>query len=67
MNELRLKDYEKYRQDIHTNHKKEYTTLEVELILSNMSLADLSVVLCRTAKAIAEARKKFKRRLLNEK
>lgn len=66
MNELRLKDYEKYRHDIHTNHKKEYTTLEVELILSNMSLADLSVVLGRTAKAIAEARKKFKRRLLNE-
>ncbi|MCQ9627536.1 site-specific DNA-methyltransferase [Cetobacterium somerae] len=26
MNELRLKDYEKYRHDIHTNHKKEYTT-----------------------------------------
>ncbi|MGL5658155.1 MAG: hypothetical protein ACRDDK_03650 [Cetobacterium sp.] len=67
MNELRLKDYEKYREDIHFNHKKEYTTLEVELILSDMSLADLSVVLGRTAKAIAEARKNFKRRLLNEK
>lgn len=67
MNELKLKDYEKYRQDIHINHKKEYTTLEVELILSDMSLSDLSVALGRTAKAIAEARKKFKRRLLNEK
>ena len=67
MNELKLKDYEKHRQDIHINHKKEYTTLEVELILSDMSLADLSIVLGRTAKAIAEARKNFKRRLLNEK
>lgn len=67
MNELRLKDYEKYRKDIHFNHKKEYTTFEVELILSDMSLADLSAVLGRTAKAIAEARKNFKRRLLNEK
>lgn len=67
MNELRLKDYEKYRKDMHFNHKKEYTTLEVELILLDMSLADLSVALGRTAKAIAEARKNFKRRLLNEK
>ncbi|MGL4425031.1 MAG: hypothetical protein ACRC0F_01885 [Cetobacterium sp.] len=60
MNELRLKDYTKYNPEVHKKHFKGYTTDEVELILRKMSLADLSVVLGRTAKAIAEARKRFK-------
>lgn len=61
MNELRIKDYTKYNPEIHFNHKKAYTTRDIELILTKMSLADLSVCLGRTAKAIAEMRKRLKK------
>ncbi|MGL5723845.1 hypothetical protein [Cetobacterium sp.] len=62
MNEFRLKDYIKYNPEIHTRHKEEYTILEIKEILSGEPLAYLSVSLGRPAKAIAEARKRFKRK-----
>ncbi|MGL5724901.1 hypothetical protein [Cetobacterium sp.] len=62
MNELRLKDYIKYNPDIHTRRKEEYTILEIKEILSGEPLAYLSVSLGRPAKAIAEARSRFKKK-----
>lgn len=67
MNELRLKDYIKFNPEIHSKRQQPYTIKEIELILTKMPLADLSVVLERPAKAIAEARKRFKRKYPNGK
>lgn len=62
MNELRLKDYIKYNPTIHTDRQKPYSIEDIKLVLSKIPLADLSVTLGRPAKAIAEARKRFKRK-----
>lgn len=67
MNELRLKDYIKYNPEIHSKRGTPYTSKDIELILSDMPLADLSVVLERPAKAIAQSRKRFKRLVQDEK
>ncbi|MGL5716177.1 MAG: hypothetical protein ACRCXX_07175 [Cetobacterium sp.] len=67
MNELRLKDYIKYNPEIHNKRGMPYTSKDIELILSDMPLADLSVTLERPAKAIAEARKRFKKEMTYEK
>lgn len=60
MNELRIKDYAKFRKDVHVNHKKPYTTKDFELIESDMCIADLSVLLGRTGKAIQRMRNRLK-------
>ncbi|MGL5950299.1 MAG: hypothetical protein ACRCZH_02605 [Cetobacterium sp.] len=66
-NELKLKDYCSYIPEIHINHGKEYRSSELELIMSGeYSLADLSLMLGRTAKAISSFKSQYKRQLRKE-
>ncbi|MGL6065017.1 MAG: hypothetical protein ACRC0S_08035 [Fusobacteriaceae bacterium] len=60
--EFYLKDCIRYNPDIHSNHCKQYTTKENELILSYCySLADLSLILGRTAGSISQHRSNLKK------
>lgn len=61
MNELKLKDYIEFNPELHKKRKSKYTTNDIKEILSNKPLAYLSAELERPAKAIAEARKRFKK------
>lgn len=62
MNELRMKDYIKYNPEVHTRRQKPYSIEDIKLILTKTPLADLSVILERPAKAIAQARSVFKKK-----
>ena len=67
MNELRLKEYCSYRTDIHHRHHNGWTTKENLLIMEEgNSLADLSVFLGRTAKAISTQRSKLRKKIMEE-
>ena len=68
MNELRLKEYCRYRRDIHHRHHNGWTTKENILVMEEgYSLADLSVSLGRTAKAISTQRSKLRKKIMEEK
>ena len=57
MNEIRLEDHLNYNPKFHINNRKSYRISELKLIADRSnSLADLAVILGRTAKAIATKR-----------
>lgn len=59
--EIKLSEVERYNKEIHDNHKKQWTSKEVEYILNTKRpLAELSVELGRTANAIRQKRKEIK-------
>jgi hypothetical protein len=66
--EILFKDIKGFNKKYHNRHKTEWTTKEIQLIMtSDKPLAELSIELGRTANAISQKRKEIRIAQMNKK